>query len=191
MNSAPFSAVLLAAGRSTRMGRDKALLDCAGRPLWQRQRDVLAALGAAEMFLSARPDQEWARSATGFQGLLYDELANAGPLCGVTAALERAEHGHVVVLAVDLPRMTAAWLGGLLARCAPGAGAVGRRGEFYEPLAAVYPREMKWAAWEALAAGRLALQPLVAEAVKAGLLHEQIVTAAEEPLFENWNDPRP
>ena len=54
-----FSAVLLAAGRSTRMGIDKALIEVSGRPLWSRQRDVLADAGAAEIFLSARPEQRW------------------------------------------------------------------------------------------------------------------------------------
>ena len=38
-----FSAIVLAAGRSTRMGRDKALLEVEGVPLWQRQRQVLVA----------------------------------------------------------------------------------------------------------------------------------------------------
>src|ERR1044071_3415473 len=74
-----FSAVLLAAGRSTRMGRDKALLEIDGVPLWQRQRDVLSQSGAADVFLSVRPEQDWARAGK-FAGLLFDDLPNAGPM---------------------------------------------------------------------------------------------------------------
>ena len=48
------------------MGRDKALLACDGAPLWRRQRDLLAQAGAAEILLSARPEQTWAAGAAGF-----------------------------------------------------------------------------------------------------------------------------
>ncbi|MBS0630627.1 MAG: molybdenum cofactor guanylyltransferase [Verrucomicrobia bacterium] len=185
----PFSAVLLAAGRSTRMGRDKALLEADGAPLWRRQRDVLAQAGAAEIFLSVRLEQEWAERAAGFAGRLYDALAFGGPMVGITAALERSEHPHVAVLAIDLPRLPAAWFGTLLAECTPTAGCVGRRGEFFEPLAAVYPRELKWPAWEALGRGEYALQRLLAQAVAGGLLRVREISEAEAPWFENWNTP--
>src|SRR5438874_930496 len=114
-----FAAVLLAAGRSTRMGRDKALLEVDGVPLWQRQRDLLASLGAAEIFLSVRPEQEWSHRAPGFAALLYDDLPNAGPMSGITAALERTTHSHVAVLAIDLPRMDADWFRDLLKNISP------------------------------------------------------------------------
>ena len=189
MPSPSFSAVLLAAGRSTRMGRDKALLEVAGAPLWSHQREVLARAGAAEIFLSVRPEQEWAGRTAGFTAHLYDALSTGGPMVGITAALERAVHPHVAVLAIDLPRLPAGWFGSLLAECAPDVGCVGRRGEFFEPLAAVYPRELKWLLWEALARGEFSLQRLLAAAVAQGRMRVREIGAAEAGWFENWNSP--
>ncbi len=189
MSSLAFSAVLLAAGRSARLGRDKALLEVDGEPLWRRQRDVLARAGAAEILLSARPEQAWVHGAAGFTGLLHDAFPSCGPLAGLTAGLERAAQPHLAVLAIDLPAMTPGWFGGLFAGCLPGVGMVGRRGDFFEPLAAVYPQAMKWLAWEALARGELSLQELLAAAVAHGLMRVREITPAEEPWFENWNEP--
>jgi molybdopterin-guanine dinucleotide biosynthesis protein A len=184
--SLTFSAVLLAAGRSTRMGRDKALLEIEGEPLWRRQQAVLRAAGATEIFLSARPDQAWAYRASGFTAVLHDALPGSGPLVGLTAALERATHPHVAVLAIDLPRMTPGWFVRLAAECAPGFGAVGRRDGFFEPLAAIYPCELKWIAWEAIARDTYAVQPLVARGVEAGLLRVCEI-GGKAGLFANWN----
>lgn len=185
-----FSAVVLAAGRSTRMGRDKALLEIDGAPMWRRQRDLLARAGAAEIFLSARPDQAWTRvAAREFDGVLHDAITSAGPLCGVTAAIERATQAHVAVLAIDLPRMSEEWFRALLAECRAGLGAVGRLEGRFEPLAAIYPRELMPLAWQSLTTGRYALQPLLAEAAENNLLRVRDISAIEATWFQNWNDP--
>jgi molybdopterin-guanine dinucleotide biosynthesis protein A len=186
-----FSGVVLAAGRSTRMGRDKALLEIDGLPMWRRQRDVLARAGATEIFLSARTDQEWVRDALaagGWAGVLHDAMPSAGPLCGLTAAIERASHAHVAVLAIDLPKMNAEWFAGLRRECAPGVGVVGRRGDFFEPLAAIYPRELMPLAWSALAHGRYALQQLVKDGIAQQMLRAREIGAEESALFENRNE---
>jgi molybdopterin-guanine dinucleotide biosynthesis protein A len=185
-----FSGVVLAAGRSSRMGRDKALLECEGVPMWRRQREVLRAAGAREIFLSARDDQMWLPTATGFDAVLFDGVSVGGPIVGVTAAVERASSGHVAVLAIDLPRMHAGWLKTLAQACAPGIGCAGRRGDFFEPLAAIYPTELRWLAWEALVAGEYSLQRLLARAVEQGLMCGREITQDEAPLFENWNEPK-
>ncbi|HJR26495.1 MAG TPA: NTP transferase domain-containing protein, partial [Acidimicrobiales bacterium] len=44
----PFTGVVLCGGRSTRMGRDKALLELHGVPMARRVADALTAAGAAE-----------------------------------------------------------------------------------------------------------------------------------------------
>lgn len=187
-------AVVLAAGRSTRMGRDKALLPAphdGGLPLWERQWDALRQAGARNIYLSARPEQAWthaARAKPGFGGVVYDALPGCGPLVGITAALERANGAHLAVLAVDLPRLPVAWVSQLVARCTRGVGAIGRKQGFFEPLAAVYPREMMWLAWEALTRGDYALQRLVAMGVERGLMHVVDIEESQVGWFENWNE---
>ena len=186
---APFSAVLLAAGRSKRMGREKALLPLGGRPLWRRQRDVLRTAGAGELLLSARPVQRWALRAAGFTAIVHDPEPDRGPLAGIVAALAAATHERVAVLAIDLPRLPARWFAELAAASTENCGVVGRRGRTFEPLAAVYPRKMLPLARAALARGDLALQPLLQTAVDAGLLHVRRIAAREAPWFTNWNTP--
>ena len=173
------------------MRRDKALLEVDRAPLWQRQRDVLADSGAKEIFLSARPDQAWARDVKGFAAVIHDALRGCGPIVGITAAIERSAHPLVAALAVDLPEMTAAWFESLLADCTSTRGVIGRRGEFYEPLAAIYPREIKWLCWEALARGEYSLQRLITTAVENELLKVREIDAGEGKMFANWNEPAP
>ncbi len=182
-----FNAVVLAGGHSTRMGRDKALLEIAGTPLWQRQRDVLQAAGAADVWLSARPDQTWAHQATGFASRLDDSVLEGGPLAGISAALEVTGHAHLAVLAIDLPAMEAAWFAELAKECRAGLGVVGRRDGFFEPLAAIYPRELTALAREAMGRGEFSVQRWVAAGVDQGLLRVREIDAAVAPLFANWN----
>lgn len=201
-----FGAVLLAAGHSRRMGTDKALLPAGnGGALWARQVGVLAAAGAAEIFISARPEQTWVPEG---MTVVHDAVPEAGPLAGIVAALERATHGHLAVLAVDLSAMRAEWFAGLLAQCAPGVGAVGcraaggtekgRSGErerrsggeqagFFEPLAAIYPREILSAARAALARGEGSLQRLIA--AESARFAVRAIGAGEVAWFEHRNEP--
>jgi molybdopterin-guanine dinucleotide biosynthesis protein A len=184
--------LVLAAGLSSRMGRDKALLAAPeGGTMWERQRDVLNAAGAVEVFLSARPEQTWVRGATGFAAILHDALPGCGPLVGITAALERnTRTRHVAVLGIDLPGLPAAWFRRLHQVCEDEVGAVGVRDGRFEPLAAIYARPVMFTAWEALARGDYALQPLLGRAVSEGRMRVVEIGPAEAAWFENWNEPR-
>ncbi len=182
-----FAAVLLAGGQSRRMGRDKALLPLPdGRLLWERQLGVLRELRPAELFISgsARP---------GFPAdvpLLADEFPGRGPLGGIAAALAAMKSARLVVLALDLPKMDAPFLQGLLASSQEGSGMVPRHpgaDGFYEPLAAIYPRACAPAAREALHAGRLSLQAFVQSAGPS--LRPYLLATGQEGLFANWNRP--
>ena len=175
------SAVLLAGGKSTRMGRDKALLEIEGEPLWQRQLATLRQLSPVQLLVSGppRPGAE----------AVADRFAGAGPLAGLEAALQKAVAPLLVVLAIDLPHITPAFLRSLLDLCREDRGAVPCGPKFYEPLAAVYPTTLRETAEEALRAGNFSLQQFVAGAVRARQLVRREILPTESHLFTNLNSP--
>ncbi|MBV9126801.1 MAG: molybdenum cofactor guanylyltransferase [Verrucomicrobia bacterium] len=184
-----FSAVLLAGGKSRRMGCDKALLHLPGdpRPLWQRQLDdVLRPLQPAEIFFSGRARPGLPADVI----LLADEITDCGPLAGIAAALRVMTTPWLVVLAVDLPAMTADFFRTrLLARCARNQGAVPQTTDgFFEPLAAVYPKNCLAEAEARLRVGAdRSLQNFVRAAQSAGLIISERIAEVELGLFTNWN----
>ena len=181
----PFAAVLLAGGRSRRMGRDKALLPLPdGRLLWQRQLAVLEALRPAELFISG-PDR------TGFPASvirLDDQTPGLGPLGGIMAALKAMRSPRLVVLAIDLPMMSSDFLSGLLEE--DGRGAIPQMDAgFFEPLAAVYPQSALAVAERQIHGADLSMQSFVRCLVEIGDVSARPVKNAERLLFANWNRP--
>lgn len=183
------SGVLLAGGRSKRMGRDKARLMVRGQPLWLRQLEVLRAVGAGELVVSGAPDGPWAGRATEW-GVVLDSRPGSGPLGGLAAALDAMTGSWLVVLAVDMPCMEAAYLRALLESArALSRGVIPVLKDFAEPLAAVYPREMGELAFDGLRKGEFSLQHWVREGVRLGMVELREVNRMEEPLFVNLNTP--
>jgi molybdopterin-guanine dinucleotide biosynthesis protein A len=95
---------VLAGGRSSRMGRDKALLELAGKPLIQRAVETLKQVCADVHILSSRPE------LAAFAPLVADLHPGCGPLSGVEAALLHAPCSWSLLLAVDMPFVPAAFL---------------------------------------------------------------------------------
>lgn len=98
------SGVVLAGGRSRRMGADKALLEHGGMAAVDRLAAVLAE--ACEEVLIASGDG----ARLGRPGEIADALRDAGPVGGLLAAMEAATHPLLAVVAVDMPRASAAVL---------------------------------------------------------------------------------
>src|SRR4030095_9579451 len=106
-----FTAVLLAGGKSSRMGQDKAGLMIEGAPLWRRQLATLTATGAAQILISGRADGPY--SECGFP-IVEDAETDLGPIAGLVTAMATAQHPLILVLAIDLPRMSSDYLLSLL-----------------------------------------------------------------------------
>ncbi len=181
-----FSALILAGGRSQRMGRDKAMLDIDGQTLLTRQIQLVRELGASEVFVSGRVGVDYA--AFGCE-VLFDLFPDAGPLAGVERGLARSTTPLLLVLAVDLPRMTKDYLQRLLLACTENAGVVPEIDGRLEPLVAVYPRRAHALAMERLGSGDNGMQHFAMAIEETGGLRRLPVTSVEEEQFFNWNTP--
>ena len=94
---------VLAGGRSTRMGRDKALVELAGKPLVARAVEKLRRL-CADVSIAGSP------ALAAFAPVVPDLHPGCGPLSGIEAALAHSTHDWNLVLAVDMPLMPTAIL---------------------------------------------------------------------------------
>ena len=185
ISSGNLAALLLAGGASTRMGRPKAMLDCAGQPLWRAQAEKLQALAPDELFISLPRELDLPK---GPWTALHDWEPGLGPLSGIHAALQTMTADWLIVLAVDLPEMTASFLENLCQR-AEKRGVVPQLDGFYEGLAAVYPRSLANLCGKILGSEDRSLQNFVRQGIAEGFLSEYPATEKERPLFRNVNRP--
>jgi molybdopterin-guanine dinucleotide biosynthesis protein A len=169
------------------MGRPKALLEIAGRPLWRIQLEKLQSLHPVELFLSiphelSLPPGPWQ--------ILYDQESGLGPLSGLHAALKAMTGEWLVVLAIDLPDMTTVFLENLYhAALTKGCGVVPQFDGVYEGLAAIYPRALADLCQKHLACKDRSLQRFVRQAIADGFLMTYSMTEESRPLFRNVNRP--
>ena len=180
------SAVLLAGGKSRRMGRDKSAILFRDSPLWQRQLDILRNLEPKELFVSAQTDPPWRPVDVEF---VADAQPSRGPLSGIAAALSRTAADHLLALAIDMPLMTDDYLRELFKQPQPGCGVVPMIDNRAEPLTAIYPRDALVDFIDALAGNNFSLQPLVTKLIAAGKLQPIQVSPKEQALFRNLNEP--
>jgi molybdopterin-guanine dinucleotide biosynthesis protein A len=180
-----FSGVVLAGGKSRRMGFPKHLIEVEGIPLWRRQMDLLSRAGASATALSLGSEQPVPDPAI---EVVRDTFPDSGPLGGIAAALTWSPHPRVLVLAVDLPLMTLEVLQQILETCDDLHGCVPYLENNPEPLAAIYPIAALDLALQRLKSGRLAARGFADDCATAGLVRAARI--ATSGAFENANTPR-
>jgi molybdenum cofactor guanylyltransferase len=117
-------AYVLAGGGSTRFGRDKALVEFAGKPMLARMIELMRSFAQDVRIVSA-PGKY-----TDFKAeIVQDRWPGEGPLGGiVTALLHTQEHEPVsewnVILSCDMPFLTVDWMKFLAERAAKSAAEV-------------------------------------------------------------------
>jgi molybdopterin-guanine dinucleotide biosynthesis protein A len=179
-------AVILAGGESRRMGRDKAWVELGGTTLVKRALALVREVGATGVVISARPGQDF--SALRCPVLLDRELG-MGPLGGLDRALQEAQQPLLLVLAVDMARMTAVCLRRLLDNCDPLTGAVPLLAGRLEPLAAIYPVRCRTVLRDCLAHGQFSARGFAEACVRERAIRAVPVPPEEAPCFANCNTP--
>lgn len=96
----PFSLAIIAGGQSRRMGRDKAFVDLAGKPLIEHVIERSADLGQAETILITNKPAQYAHLGLPMHS---DILPDKGSLGGIYTALVQAQCPDVLALACDMP----------------------------------------------------------------------------------------
>ena len=142
---------VLAGGQSSRMGRDKALLPYRGGSLVASvARAVEEAAGSAVLVGSPGTYQ-----GLGFP-VIPDVYPGEGPLGGILTALQHSTAPWNLIVACDMPGLSAEFLRGLLdaaERSGPDALVPHRPSGLLEPLCAVYHRRSYEGLQAAFAAG--------------------------------------
>lgn len=95
-----FSLAIIAGGQSRRMGRDKAFVELAGKPLIEHVIERSADLGQAEAILVANKPAQFTHLGL---PMYRDILPDKGSLGGIYTALVQAQYPDVLVLACDMP----------------------------------------------------------------------------------------
>ena len=127
-----FSGIVLAEGKSSRMGQNKAELRLQGKSLLEWQVEKLRAIGIHDILLSGANCQNLPGTR-----VVPDLYPDRGPLGGLHACLRAAENPQCVVVTVDTPLLPASILSKMCRAHECGVTAL-QHGEKLEPLIAVY-----------------------------------------------------
>lgn len=184
------TAFVLAGGKSSRMGQDKALLRMpSGVTLLQHivataklVADNVALLGSGEKYRDVVDDVE----------IVEDVYRDCGPLGGIHAALSSTSTDLNLVIATDMPNVSVELLRFLIqrARSTDRVVTIPRVGELLQPLCAVYRQSFLFTAEQALRTGRYRINTAISE-VSIDVIGEAELFAAGfgAELFANANTP--
>lgn len=180
------TAFVLAGGRSSRMGSDKALLALGEETFLQRTLQVASAAAAQVRIVG--PKERYAR----FGNVVEDIYSGCGPLAGIHAALTVTGTDLNLVVSVDMPRMSAGFLRWLIQQAVHGTEliTVPEIAGGPQPLCAVYHKAARDAAERAIRNGDYKIGRLFAQVPTRVIGEDEMVAAGFSPeLFANVNTP--
>ncbi len=171
-------------GRSSRMGRDKASLPFRGGVLVQHVANAVQQ-AAGSVVLVGSPGK---LGAVGYP-ILPDIYPGEGPLGGILTVLQHSRADWNLIVACDMPALTADFLGGLLCAAeASEADAFVPRGPSsrLEPLCAVYHQRSRGALYQAFAEGTRKITRAFAALRIAEIRIDEIMPLQNVNTPEDW-----
>jgi len=181
------SAFILAGGKSTRMGTDKAFVLLEGRTLLARMLDL-----ARKMTSNVHIVGDPAKFAP-FAPTIEDIFPGCGPLAGIHAALHASQTDLNVILAVDVPFVSQTLLDYFIFRAENSNANVtlARAAGGLQPLCAVYRRSFANVAEDALRAGRYKIDALFDQTSTQVIEEAELESVGFSPrIFRNLNAPQ-
>lgn len=180
------TAIILAGGRSSRMGTPKALLHFDGEPLIVHIVRKLQTM-FTDIVVVAAPGQELPSLPV---TLVHDDVAYQGPVGGIVYGLRAARHEYAFVTSCDSVFLSTALIGYLLSLKDDYDVVVPRWGDRFQPLMAVYSRTVLPILEEQLASGELRPVSLFQKVRTRQVSEEEIRRADPDGAsFFNMNTP--
>lgn len=180
------SAFVLAGGKSSRMGQDKAFLPWKGGTLLSHTLDLVGQVSTKVQIVGDTS------KFSPFGLVVEDVFVGRGPLAGIHSALSRSASRWNLVLAVDIPFVEKAFLDYLFfqAKLTDAVVTLPLAGGRLQPLCAVYRPQFAEVAEKSLKAGKNKIDPLFAtietKVIEPDELNKQ---GFSEGMFRNLNTP--
>jgi len=181
------TAFILAGGKSTRMGVDKAFVELDGRTLLACALELGRGLASDVRIVGDVAKFEK------FGAVVKDVFQNCGPLGGIHAALRASATDVNLILAVDVPFVPARFLRYMIEQavnCSSVSAVIPRAAGSWQPLCAVYRRSFAEGAETALRAGHNKIDRLFALLEIRVIDEDELVGAGFSlDIFRNLNTP--
>jgi molybdopterin-guanine dinucleotide biosynthesis protein A len=153
---------VLAGGKSSRMGRDKALLELGGRPLVAHVVAKLRRVCAEVHILGSRPE------LAVYAPLVQDLHEGCGPLGGMEAALVHSPYDWNLFMPVDMPFLPStfldAWVKTVIGRETSARVAMFVVGDWPQPMVCLLHQEVAPYVQRSVGKGELKVYPVLEEA---------------------------
>ncbi|WP_394140566.1 molybdenum cofactor guanylyltransferase [Cytobacillus oceanisediminis] len=180
--------IILAGGHSSRMGENKAFLKVGGKMVIERIADQLATI-SSQMIVVANNHEEYR-----FLGLplVSDHWKERGPLAGIHAGLMASKMQKNLIVACDMPFISAEIGKILLKKLDTHQAAVPEIDGRLHPLFAAYRKDTKEAAEQALRDNRLRIRGFLHDINASIMKGEELKRMGflyEQAHFFNMNRP--
>jgi molybdenum cofactor guanylyltransferase len=179
----PLTGIVLAGGKSSRMGTDKGLLHYKGKRLVEYSVDLLRVYCNDLIISTNNPEYE----QFGLP-VVADEFLEKGPAGGIFSALKKSSTDWNLVLACDMPFLNRKFMDVLLSNTGNSKGVVPVHDGLIEPLAAVYHKSMEITLADAIRENNLSMHRIIKSAGLKFLQVEQLLVEFPN-MFDNLNYP--
>jgi molybdopterin-guanine dinucleotide biosynthesis protein A len=185
----PLTAVILAGGKSSRMGTDKALLRLGDSTLLERICALVTPLFDETLVIAANPEQCAPLNLAGASVLQDDPaIRGRGPLAGLYTGLRRARHDAACFLTCDMPFVDSTILRHLLEQQDANADVTCFKGDshHHEPFPGIFQKQLLPSLLSKLERNELSLCRYLDHTVTRYLS----IPSGSERVFTNTNTPQ-
>jgi len=129
--------IILAGGKSIRMGQDKGLFEMAGKPMIQHVIDHIEPL--CDQILISANMEEYKRFGYPVD---KDDIKDIGPVGGIISCLPHAKNEKCVIISCDLPFVSTEMLKKLIILSSTYEITIPRIDEYLQPLCGIYVKKI-------------------------------------------------